>query len=334
MFRTLARSALILAAVAGSLTAQAKPKSPPVPRPVWPDEGPLKWTPRPTVPEITANDLRTRLYQLADDSMQGRRIGELGNFKGTAYIAAEFKRMGLKPAGDNGTYFQDLDYGTSVFDSTSLSLVVAGAALTPKREFMPTVPTAANGAATRVNMQNVPTIFAGVAGDTTVRLDPAMFRGKVAVFVGPADGGGNGRGGRGGAGGGGGARGGGGPAAVCSADQGWPNQRGAAYALSLPPAAARAGGGRGGRDPRLASSGIVGVLTAADALPANAGFATARGMFPVAGANALPTATISADAVMKIFGKPAAQLTVGMAGQPISATWNYVSTMSPTPAPT
>ena len=77
-------------------------------RPVWPDEGPRTWAPRPTVPDITANDLRTRLYQFADDSMMGRRIGELGNYKGTAYIASEFKRLGLKPAGDNGTFFQDM----------------------------------------------------------------------------------------------------------------------------------------------------------------------------------------------------------------------------------
>ena len=55
-------------------------------------------------------------------------------------------------------------------------------------------------------------------------------------------------------------------------------------------------------------------------------------MFPVIAPNALPTATISADAVMKIFGKPVAQLTVGTVGQPISASWSYVSTLSPTPA--
>jgi hypothetical protein len=50
-------------------------------RPVWLEEGPLKWAPRPTTTDITANDMRTRLYQFADVSMQGRRIGELGNVK-------------------------------------------------------------------------------------------------------------------------------------------------------------------------------------------------------------------------------------------------------------
>src|SRR5471030_3005928 len=55
-----------------AITASAQTKTV---KPVWPDEGPFKWAPRPTSPAITANDLRTRLYQFADDSMMGRRIG-------------------------------------------------------------------------------------------------------------------------------------------------------------------------------------------------------------------------------------------------------------------
>jgi hypothetical protein len=107
--RKLFTAFVLLLAVAPRLSGQAtKPAAiaksgTPAVKPVWPDEGPLKWAPRPTVSEITANDLRTRLYQFADDSMMGRKIGELGNLKGTAYIAAEFKRLGLKPGGDNGT---------------------------------------------------------------------------------------------------------------------------------------------------------------------------------------------------------------------------------------
>src|SRR4051812_802751 len=56
---------------------------------------PMKIAPRPTAPEITERDLRTRLYQFADDSMMGRAAGTLGNQKGTDYIAAEVKRLGL-----------------------------------------------------------------------------------------------------------------------------------------------------------------------------------------------------------------------------------------------
>jgi len=115
-------------ALSGAAFAQTETK------PVWPDEGPLKWKPQPTTRDITANDLRTRLYGFADDSMQGRRIGEPGNYKGTDYIAREFKRLGLKPAGDNGTYFQDLPYGPMHFDSAGTHLIVAGTTLNAKTD--------------------------------------------------------------------------------------------------------------------------------------------------------------------------------------------------------
>src|SRR3954469_8389604 len=67
-----------------------------------------KHTPQPTAAAITPGDLKTRLYIFADDSMQGRQFGRIGNMKGTNYIASELKRLGVKPMGDNGTYFQNL----------------------------------------------------------------------------------------------------------------------------------------------------------------------------------------------------------------------------------
>src|SRR6476659_5365821 len=122
---------------------------------VWPDEGPANWAPRPTETAITANDLRTRLYGFADDSMLGRRIGEPGNYKGTGYIASEFKRLGLKPGGDNGTYFQNLPYGPSGFDINASKLIAGGKTLTPRTDWVPVAPTAANGLAGTANLDNV-----------------------------------------------------------------------------------------------------------------------------------------------------------------------------------
>ena len=68
----------------------------------------LKHAPQPTAPAITSADLMTRLYVFADDSMMGREVGTLYHLKATAYIESEVRRLGLVPAGDNGTYFQDL----------------------------------------------------------------------------------------------------------------------------------------------------------------------------------------------------------------------------------
>src|SRR5256885_16941272 len=51
-------------------------------------------------PAITAADLRQRLYLIADDSMMGRETGSLGAFKASAYVASQFRRLGLEPARD------------------------------------------------------------------------------------------------------------------------------------------------------------------------------------------------------------------------------------------
>src|SRR3972149_3671481 len=55
--------------------------------------------PAPTSSAISVKDLQVRLYTFADDSMQGRQIGRLGNKKGTDYVAAELKKLGGLPAG-------------------------------------------------------------------------------------------------------------------------------------------------------------------------------------------------------------------------------------------
>src|ERR1700752_618355 len=57
-------------------------------------------------PAITAADLRQRLYLIAADSMMGRETGSEGAYKASAYVTSEFRRFGLEPAGDSGTYFQ------------------------------------------------------------------------------------------------------------------------------------------------------------------------------------------------------------------------------------
>ena len=57
-----------------------------------------------TSPAITVADLRSRLFLIADDSMMGRETGSKGDFQAADYVAAEFKRLGLTPAGDNGGF--------------------------------------------------------------------------------------------------------------------------------------------------------------------------------------------------------------------------------------
>ena len=304
----------------------------------WPDEGPATWAPRPTETAITANDLRTRLYGFADDSMQGRRIGEPGNFVGTSYIAREFQRLGLKPAGDNGTYYQNLPFGPTGFALASSRLSVNGATLAPKTDWIPIAPSAQNSASDRADFNNVGTVYAGRLGDESVTLDPAAFRGKIAVFSAtPATAGLTG--GRGGAGGG--------NAPVLRCDS-VPDKFGAAAAARVEAeqrAADGAQGGRGGRgagggnaprDTRAARAGAVGVLLIAldqsTTNTANAAFNSRMAMQQAApAAGSLPTAAISASAAERILGRPAAGLAVGTAGQSVSAHWAQDFKISDTP---
>src|SRR4051812_16656769 len=100
---------------------------------------PLKHTARPTTPAITAADLMTRLYIFADDSMMGRQAGTPWNDKGTDYIESEVRRLGLKPGGDNGTFFQSAHLFTRGLDSTS-TLAVNGKTYNAGSDFVAAFP--------------------------------------------------------------------------------------------------------------------------------------------------------------------------------------------------
>lgn len=63
-----------------------------------------------TKPPISAADLRTRLYLISDDSMGGRATGSWGDYQTAEYIAAEYRRLGLRPGGENGTFFQTIPF--------------------------------------------------------------------------------------------------------------------------------------------------------------------------------------------------------------------------------
>ncbi|MFV2007181.1 MAG: M28 family peptidase [Longimicrobiales bacterium] len=79
---------------------------------------------------ITADDYFQRIGVIANDSMMGRDTPSPGLDATANWIASEFERMGVAPAGENGTYFQRYaitsvraDFGSSSaeLDGTELS---------------------------------------------------------------------------------------------------------------------------------------------------------------------------------------------------------------------
>jgi len=60
---------------------------------------------------------------LADDALEGRGPGVRGGDIAAKYIASQFAQYGLKPAGDNGGYFQNVDFvGVLTQPATSFAL--------------------------------------------------------------------------------------------------------------------------------------------------------------------------------------------------------------------
>jgi len=58
---------------------------------------------------ITANELKAHVSFLASDTLEGRDTPSKGLDVAAEYIASEFRRAGLEPAGDDG-YFQSAPY--------------------------------------------------------------------------------------------------------------------------------------------------------------------------------------------------------------------------------
>ncbi len=73
---------------------------------------------------ITSQELRQHVKFLSSDQLSGRKTGEQGNREAAEYIASEFKRYGLQPAGTEGKYFQEFPFLASVKQGKNSKLVL------------------------------------------------------------------------------------------------------------------------------------------------------------------------------------------------------------------
>lgn len=95
-----------------------------------------------TAPEFDAERIRAHVKYLASDALEGRGTGQKGGDLAAEYIAAQFKSYGLKPAGDNDTYFQQVPLvGVKTLPETTFAFVPnSGAAveLKPLEDYVTT----------------------------------------------------------------------------------------------------------------------------------------------------------------------------------------------------
>jgi hypothetical protein len=84
---------------------------------------PLNANVRATLDRISASSMRGNLSFLASDLLQGRSTPSPGLDLAAEYIAAQFRRAGLEPAGDNG-YFQTAKFATFEADKPGATIEI------------------------------------------------------------------------------------------------------------------------------------------------------------------------------------------------------------------
>jgi Zn-dependent M28 family amino/carboxypeptidase len=80
--------------------------------------------------------LQAHLEFLADDALEGRRPGTRGGDLAAKYIAAQFQRLGLQPAGDSGTYYQHVPIITLTPNPTIRIAAPAPGDLTYRKDYV------------------------------------------------------------------------------------------------------------------------------------------------------------------------------------------------------
>jgi hypothetical protein len=85
--------------------------------------GPAAW--RAALEAVSAESMKGHLSFLASDALEGRRTPSRGLDIAAEYIAAQFRRAGLEPAGGDG-YFQTAEWRLSARDASAFRLTFGG----------------------------------------------------------------------------------------------------------------------------------------------------------------------------------------------------------------
>ncbi|MBV9242516.1 MAG: hypothetical protein JO314_10965, partial [Acidobacteria bacterium] len=125
---------------------------------------------------VTAKQLSEYLHFVASDDMQGRNTPSTGLNIVARFLALNLERWGFKPAGDNGTYFQDIALSTTRVDPSATSLMIDGQALAWGTDFQ-AIPTSGSAS-------NAPVVWGGNGFFVKGQPDPLAgvdVKGKIVV---------------------------------------------------------------------------------------------------------------------------------------------------------
>jgi hypothetical protein len=130
---------------------------------------------------LTADGLKADVSFLASDALEGRGTPSRGLDLAAEYIASQFRRSGLEPAGDDG-YFQTASYETVTLNSTGLALTfeTSGSTIQAKQASL----TIQEGAA--LDLTRAAIVKAAMDAAAVDALTPDQVRGKVLALL-PAE---------------------------------------------------------------------------------------------------------------------------------------------------
>src|SRR3954452_22059198 len=89
------------------------------------------------LPDIKPAALASHIRFLADDLLEGRETGTRGFELAARYVAAQFASFGLQPAGDDGSYFQQVRFRSAKIVAPRCTFVLhvgAATAVAGKRD--------------------------------------------------------------------------------------------------------------------------------------------------------------------------------------------------------
>jgi hypothetical protein len=112
-------------------------------------------THRISVPEYAAADIGRHVKYLCRDELQGRFTGSRGEQLATAYVAAYMERLGLEPAGDDGSWFQEFVFTSGVALGSGNELTGSGRTYQVDKDWRP-LSFSGNG-----EFESAPLVFAG-----------------------------------------------------------------------------------------------------------------------------------------------------------------------------
>jgi hypothetical protein len=145
----------------------------------------LTATPPQSAPDPVATAMQAHITFLADDTLEGRGLGERGHEIAARYVASEFARAGLQPAGSDG-WFQRINFAESRFVSPKETMAHSAGGKTV---------TWTNGVELAMSPGNTPgaetitapLIFVGYGlKDDSIRIDDFAgldVKGKIAVAL-------------------------------------------------------------------------------------------------------------------------------------------------------